>query len=116
MSTVWNDVSVTVRDLTEDESVAVDLALEAAADWQAGELPTGDALQVGGGMSPHRARGLAFRYRRDDPRLPALQRLSELMSTGNGKTILPNGTMVETYIKNQSDWLIQQARRNGKIA
>lgn len=112
----WNDISITPRELTEDETIATDLALEAAQDWQDGEIPTSDALQIGGAMNPYRARGLAFRFRRDDPRLPALQRLSELMSTGNGKTILPNGTMVPTHMINQSDWCIEQARRNGRIS
>lgn len=115
-STYWHDISITPRTLDIDEAAATEDVLDAAAEWESGNLPTGEALKIGGGMNPHRARGLVFRYRRDDPRLPALQRLSELMSTGNGKTILPNGTMILTHIKNQSDWCLEQARRNGAIA
>lgn len=116
MATTWKHMdAATPRELDIDEAAATEDVLAAAQEWQDGTLPTGEALKIGGGMNPHRARGLALRHRTDDPRLPALRRLSELMSTGNGKTILPDGTMIPTHIKNQSDYLISQAKGNGAL-
>jgi hypothetical protein len=76
-------ITITHRDLDIDEAAAVEDCLDAASEWDAGRLPLKIALMQGGELSPHRARGMAFRFARHDPRIPALERLSESMSTGN---------------------------------
>jgi hypothetical protein len=109
-------ITITPRTLTCDEETAVEDALSAAAEWDAGRLPLKIALMQGGELSPHRARGLAFRLALHDPRIPALERLSETMSTGNGKVVLANGGMLPSHVKNMSDFHVAQARKNGVIS
>ncbi len=116
MSAVWAHIADTdPRTLDIDEAAAVEDVLSAAAEWDAGRLPLNIALEQGGELSPHRARGMAFRFARHDPRIPALERLSEAMSTDNGKVRMPNGGMLVGHVKRQSDYLVQQARGNGKL-
>lgn len=117
MTTTWAPAAtITPRDPDIDESAAIEDALFAAVEWDAGRLPLEIALQQGGDLSPHRARGLALRHARHDPRIDAVHRLSEAMSTGNGKVRMPNGGMITGHVKRQSDWLVQQARGNGVVS
>lgn len=116
MSAVWKHLAEPEpRTLDIDEAAAVEDALSAAAEWDAGRLPLKIALMQGGELSPHRARGLAFHHCRNDPRIPALERLSESMSRDAGKVALANGGMIQSHVKKMSDWHVDQARRNGVI-
>lgn len=116
MSTPWKHIVDTEpRMLNIDEGAAVEDCLDAAQEWDAGQLPLEIALMQGGELNPHRARGLAFRHCRHDPRIPALRRLSEAMSAGSGKVAMPNGGMMSSNVKKQNDYLIETARRNGVI-
>ncbi len=99
-----------------DTAAAVEDALEAADEWDAGRLPLEIALAQGGELNPHRARGLAFHHCRNDPRIPALRRLSDAMSAEHGKVAMPSGGFILGHVKNMSDWHVDQARKNGVIA
>ncbi len=117
MSAVWAHLAATEpRTLDIDEAAAVEDALEAAAEWDAGRLPLDIALMQGGELSPHRARGMAFRFARHDPRIPALERLSDAMSRDAGKVAIANGGMMQSHVKKMSDWHVDQARKNGVIS
>lgn len=111
---IWEQAITTpAREFTAEEEAAMEHVLDVAQGWANQEIPLSQALAEGGGMNPHRARGLALRFRRSDPRLPDLERLSYEMSAANGKTVFPDGTMLPTHVWNQNEWLIEQARRNG---
>ena len=112
MSTLWKDAAATpARQLTDEEIDATDHVLEVAEAWEQNDISIGQALAEGGGMNPHRARGLAFRFRRDDPRLPALERLSLAMSASDNK-ILPDGTMVPYDVWNASERMVASWKRS----
>lgn len=104
------------RTLDIDEAQAVEDVLSAAQEWDAGRLPLKIALMQGGELSPHRARGLAFRFARHDPRIPALERLSDAMSRDAGKVAIANGGMIQSHVKNMSDFHVTTARRNGVVS
>ncbi len=117
MSAVWKHIADTEpRTLDIDEAAAVEDCLEAAQEWDAGRLPLKIALMQGGELNPHRARGLAFHHCRNDPRIPALRRLSEAMSAEHGKVAMPSGGMIQSHVKNMSDWHVDQARKNGVVS
>lgn len=113
MSTIWKDVSATpTRELTLEEHEATEHVLDVAAAWRAGDISTGAALQEGGGLNPHRARGLAFRFRRDDARLPALEALSWRMSA-SFSIVLADGTLCQPAVWQASEHHVAAFRRNG---
>lgn len=117
MSAVWKHIAEPEpRTLDIDEAAAVEDALEAAQEWDAGRLPLKIALMQGGELSPHRARGMALRHCRDDSRIPALERLSDAMSRDAGKVAIANGGMIVGHVKRMSDFHVTQARRNGVVS
>ncbi len=119
MTTTWKHITDTeprMATLDIDTAAAVEDCLEAADEWDAGRLPLEIALAQGGELNPHRARGLAFHHCRNDPRIPALRRLSDAMSRDAGKVEMSNGGMMLSHVKNMSDYLVSQARKNGVVS
>ncbi len=117
MSAVWKHIAEQEpRILDIDEAAAVEDCLEAAQEWDAGRLPLEIALMQGGELNPHRARGLAFHHCRNDPRIPALRRLSDAMSRDAGKVPIANGGFILGHVKNMSDFHVDQARKNGVVS
>ena len=96
MSTPWKHLDAQPKRVLDiDEAAAVEHVLDVAAAWQSGDISTSQALREDGGLdNAHRARGLAFRFAWADPRRPALERLSEIMSAGF-KAHLSDGTFME---------------------
>lgn len=103
------------RVLDIDEAAAVEHVLDVAQAWEQNDIPLAQALNEGGGMNPHRARALAFRFAWADPRRPALERLSELMSAGF-KARLSDGTFMEPEQFAASQRHVDDYHRNRRAA
>jgi hypothetical protein len=97
------------RELTADEAYEVDLALEAAADWEAGLLPAHEAAKVGAMArgnrpSPAYTRFVAVQVTpRSDPRRAALQALQQHLDQLQGLTVTPTGTLTRTDLNDIRD-------------
>ena len=95
MATAWKHMDAQPKRVLDiDEAAAVEHVLDVADSWQAGDIALTAALAEGGGLNPHTARMLAFHFAGSDPRIPALRRLSEIMSAGF-KVRLSDGTFME---------------------
>lgn len=110
------------RILTEDERLAIEDALDAAVDWEAGRLPFEEAIKIGtvpnarGNPSPEWTRALAFRnVPASDPRKESLYKLSETGSRMAGKIETSHGWFTRQEL-NENEFNIRRLKKSGDLS
>lgn len=117
----WATIGQRPREVTEEQALAAEDVLDAAAEWDAGRLPLDLAKGVGGAVnlrtgldSPGWTRALAEAYTRgtDDPRRGALLRMLDAILAHPNRVVTRQGVFHRRDIEQHSHGFDMEAVRN----